>query len=43
MSLEELASDWSNFKMMSINKAKKQGEPVLYSDYISLVSSKDPN
>lgn len=28
---------------MSINNAKKEGEPVLYSDYISIVSSLDSN
>lgn len=41
MSLEENDSDWSNFRIISVNKAKKMGEPVLYSDYISLVSVKD--
>lgn len=41
MSLEEIDSEWSNFKILSINNAKKLGEPVLYSDYICLVSSKD--
>jgi len=32
MSLEEEANEFSNFRILSINNAKKLGETVLYSD-----------
>ena len=43
MSLEEIDNDYSNFKLNSINNAKKLGEPVLYSDYISFSSVREPH
>ena len=32
LSLEEFPNTYSNFKILSVNKAKQAGEPVLYGD-----------
>jgi hypothetical protein len=41
MSLEEEGNDWSNFRIISMDNSKRLGDPVLYSDQIGVVSSKD--
>lgn len=34
-----MPNDWSNFTIVSVNNAKKIGEPITYSDQIQIVST----
>jgi hypothetical protein len=42
LSLEEVSSSLSNFQVLSLNSAKRPGEPIFYGDQILLVNSDLP-